>query len=298
MSKKLYILPFDHRGTFVKMFGFLEKDLTKEETDKISDLKHVVYEGFLKSLAMGVPKESSAILVDEQFGQAIHKEAKEAGITRLLTVEKSGQDEFDFEYGSDFAEHIKKINPDYVKVLVRYNSSGDRQLNKRQIEKLKLLNDFCKKEGYKFLFELLAVATSSQLESVGGDQEKYDNEVRSRVMTEAIKELQDSLVNPDVWKLEGLSDFEQMKKVVEQARIQDEKVGVVVLGRGESEEKVKQWLAVAAKIKGVIGFAVGRTVFKQALLSFHQNITTRQEAVEKIASNYKLFVDLFEESSK
>jgi len=260
MQKKLYILPFDHRGSFIKMFGFSEKDLTKDQTNKISDYKHIVYESFLKSLEMGVAKEYAAILVDEQFGQAIHKEAKETGITRLLTIEKSGQDEFDFEYGDKFGEHIKELNPNYVKVLVRYNPQGDRDVNERQVKKLKKANDFFKKEGYKFLFELLAVATQSQLDSLDGNQERYDNELRYKVMIDGIKELQDLGVNPDVWKIEGLSSFDQMQKVVEQTRHKDKNVGIVVLGRGESDEKVGRWLTIAAKIPGVIGFAVGRTM--------------------------------------
>ena len=295
-KQKLYILPFDHRGSFIKMFGFNAENLTEEKVRIISDYKHIIYEGFLKSIEMGVPKESSAILVDEQFGEKIHKEAKELGITRLLTIEKSGQDEFDFEYGDEFKDHIKKIKPDYVKVLVRYNSHSDKDLNKHQIEKLKVAYDFCKSEGIKFFFELLAVATKDQLESVGGDKERYDKELRGSIMAESIKELQGSKINPDVWKIEGLSDFNQMQKVVEQARYHDKNVGVVVLGRGESEERVKQWLVVAAKIPGVIGFAVGRTVFKQALVNFQRNAYTRQEAIEKIANNYKSFVDLFEKS--
>ena len=279
------------------MLGFSEKDLTQEQANIIYDYKHVIYEGFLKSLKMGVPKDPAAILVDEQFGKKIHEEAKRDGVTRLLTVEKSGQDEFDFEYGENFGYHVKKINPDYVKVLVRYNSSGDKELNARQIEKLKKMNDFCKKEKFGFLFELLAVATQEQLQSLGGDQEKYDHQLRVEVMAEGIKELQASGIAPNVWKLEGLSDFNQMKKVVDQARHNDEKVGVVVLGRGESEDKVKEWLVVAAKIPGVIGFAVGRTVFKPSLIDLHKGAITRDQASGKIAENYKNFVDLFEKST-
>ena len=68
------------------MFGFSEKDLNQDQVQTVSDYKHVVYEGFLQALEMGVSKESSAILVDEQFGENIHKEAREMGITRILTV--------------------------------------------------------------------------------------------------------------------------------------------------------------------------------------------------------------------
>ena len=125
MAQKLYILPFDHRASFAQMFGFFEKE-SLEEASIIADYKHIIFEGFLLALEMGVPKESAAILVDEQYGAKIQEEARSLGITRILTTEKSGQDEFDFEYGHDFRYHIEKFKPDYVKVLVRYNPAGDK----------------------------------------------------------------------------------------------------------------------------------------------------------------------------
>ena len=292
--KELYILPFDHRGTFTKMFGVKETELDQEKTNLLADYKHVIYEAFLKSIAAGVPKEKSAILVDEQFGAKIHEEAHAAGITHILTIEKSGQEEFDFEYGDKFAEHIEKFKPEYVKVLVRYNPANDPALNKRQCQRLKTVSEFCKSNGYKFLFELLAIATPAQLSQVGDDQEKYEQTLRWQVMVDSIKEIQSHGIEPDIWKIEGLNDLTQMQAVVEIARSGGRsEVGIVVLGRGESEEKVKVWLSVAAKIPGVVGFAVGRTVFKQPLIDLHENKISRDVASQKIADNFKGFVDLF-----
>lgn len=292
--KELYILPFDHRGSFTKMFGVNERELDQEKTNMLADYKHVIFEAFLKSLQKGVPKEKSAILVDEQFGAKIHEEARAQNITHILTIEKSGQEEFDFEYGDKFAEHIKKFKPEYVKVLVRYNPESDRTLNERQCQRLKTVSDFCKSNGYKFLFELLAIATPAQLNQVGGDQEKYEQTLRWQVMVDSIKEIQSRGIEPDIWKIEGLNDLTQMQAVVETARREGRsEVGVVVLGRGESEEKVKIWLSVAAKIPGVVGFAVGRTVFKQPLIDLHQTKISRDECSQKISENFKGFVDLF-----
>ncbi|MFH1575879.1 MAG: DUF2090 domain-containing protein [Candidatus Nealsonbacteria bacterium] len=278
MPQKLYILPFDHRASFIRMFGFSEEKLTLVQTQKLADYKHVVYEGFLTALKIGVPKKYAAILVDEQFGAKILEEAKEAGITRLLPVEKSGQNEFDFEYGDSFKEHIEKFKPEYVKALVRHNPAGDQAVNARQSAKLKILSDFCHQNKYKFLFELLG--------------ESYSN---VQTMEDSITQLQNDGIEPDIWKVEGLATQEEMKEVVKQAQADGrKKVGVVILGRGESDIKVMEWLKVASKITGVVGFAVGRTVFKQALLDYHQGAANREEAVRAIAKNYKIFVDLFE----
>lgn len=282
MNKKLYVLPFDHRGSFVKMFGFSETALNEKELAMIKDYKHIVYEAFLAALKMGVDKNEAAILVDEQFGSEIHEEARALGITRLLSAEKSGQAEFDFEYGDDFARHIEAFKPEYVKTLIRYNPDGDQELNSRQRAKLKIINDFCKENQYGFLFELLAEPVSD-----------------GATISKSVAQLHEAGIEPDVWKIEGLERPEEMARVVGEIRSGGRTdAGVVVLGRGESDEKVRTWLSVAAKIPGVIGFAVGRTVFKQALLDFHEKKISRAQAIETIARNYKNYVDFFEDNQK
>lgn len=295
-EKRLYILPFDHRGSFIKMFGFSEAGLTPEITGRLMNYKHIIYEGFIVAVdKLDVPKDSAAILVDEQFGVKIQEEARVAGITRLLTIEKSGQDEFDFEYGGEFGGHILKFKPDYAKVLVRYNPENDEAGNKRQIARLKLLQEFCRENNIGFLFELLAVPTSQQAADPKITKVYFETALQGKIMMESIKQLHQNGIEPDVWKLEGLSEPYQMNAVVEETRTGGrESVGVVVLGRGESELKVREWLTVAAEIPGVIGLAVGRTVFKEPLLAYHKGEIGRSQAASDIAQKYKEFVDIFE----
>src|ERR1700722_9062270 len=140
-DKPLYILPFDHRGSFqTKMFGWTGA-LTAEQTGEIAAAKRVVYDGFEAALRTGVEEAKAGILVDEQFGSAILQDARSHGHVTACPAEKSGQDEFEFEYGEDFAEHIEKVRPTFCKVLVRYNPEGDRDLNLRQAARLKRLSD-------------------------------------------------------------------------------------------------------------------------------------------------------------
>src|SRR5271169_5815591 len=136
-DKPLYVLPFDHRGSFeTKMFGW-EGTLTAEQTAQIAAAKQVIYDGFKAAVAAGVPKEKAGILVDEQFGAAILRDAAAQGYLTACPAEKSGQDEFDFEYGEGFAEHIEAFHPTFCKVLVRYNPDGDAALNRRQATRLR-----------------------------------------------------------------------------------------------------------------------------------------------------------------
>ena len=123
-DRPLYIQPFDHRGSFqTKMFGW-QSPLSDAQTAEIAGAKRVIYDGFLAALARGVPKEKAGILVDEQFGAAILRDAASKNITTACPAEKSGQHEFDFEYGEDFARHIEAFDPTFCKVLVRYNPRG------------------------------------------------------------------------------------------------------------------------------------------------------------------------------
>src|SRR5919202_223109 len=217
---KLYILAFDHRGSFQKkMFG-IEGDPTPEQTDTISDAKHLIFEGLVKAAERGAEPTVSGCLVDEQFGapKGIPQQAKERGLVLAMPVEKSGQKEFDFEYGEQFGEHIERFDPEFSKVLVRYNPDGDAEMNRRQAERLRRLSDWLHEHDRKFLFELLVPAEESQLEQVGGDADRYDAELRPELMRRVIAELQDIGVEPDVWKIEGIDSQEDCRRIAEQTR--------------------------------------------------------------------------------
>ena len=287
-------MAFDHRASFLeKMFGIKGRQPTPEEKKQIEDYKKIIFEGFQLATKKNVPKEIAGLLVDEEFGAGVLREAKKDGLMFAMPVEKSGQDEFDFDYGDDFAKHIEEFDPTFVKVLVRYNPEGDAEMNKRQLQRLKKLSDYLAQKKRTFLFELIVPSTAVQLANLGGSKEKYDQELRPKLMVESIKEIQTAGVEPAIWKLEGVDKPESAKAVVKQAQSGGRKVGVITLGRGESKEKVQEWLKVGAKIPGIIGFAVGRTIFWEPLADHKAGKTTRKVAVEKVAQNYQEFTDLW-----
>ena len=291
----LYILPFDHRGSFeTKMIGWHEP-LTEAQTAEIAAAKQVIYEGFQKAIADGVPKEKGGILVDEQFGAAILHDAAEKGFHFAMSAEKSGQEEFDFQYGSEFGKHIEAFSPTFSKVLVRYNPDGYAELNRVQAARLKTLSDYLQqKQKTLFMFELLVPAERQQLEKVNGDKKRYDLELRPRLMIRAIEELQDAGVEPDVWKIEGLDRREDCEAIVKTVRKGGrDNVGCIILGRGEDDGKVREWLTTAASVPGFIGFAVGRTDFWDPLVNWRSGKSTREEAIAEMAKRYKEFADLF-----
>ncbi|HEV3447968.1 MAG TPA: DUF2090 domain-containing protein [Gemmataceae bacterium] len=297
-DQPLYILPYDHRGSFqTKMFGWTGT-LTTDQTAQIAAAKQVIYDAFKAALAAGVPKEKAGILVDEQFGAAILRDASKHGYSTSCPAEKSGQDEFDFEYGEDFAKHIEAFNPTFCKVLVRYNPEGEKDLNQRQTARLKRLSDYLHSKGRsRFMFELLVPPEKAQLDRVKGDKKAYDLEMRPGLMVQAIQQLQDAGVDADVWKIEGLDRREDCVKIVAAARRGGRnKVGCIVLGRGEDDNKVRQWLATAAPVPGFIGFAVGRTTFWDPLMDMRAKKMTREAAVAEIARRFRSWVDIFEKA--
>jgi len=295
---KLYILAFDHRGSFQKkMFG-IEGDPTPEETERIADAKHLIYEGMVKATESGsLHEDQVGVLVDEQFGGTIPAEAKERGLKLAMPVEKSGQNEFDFEYGEQFGAHIEKFDPDFSKVLVRYNPDDEAELNQRQLERLKRLADWLHENDRKFLFELLVPATDEQLASVDGDTERYDAELRPELMRRAIAETQDFGCEVDIWKIEGVDAREDAAVLARQTRTGPGREGVVcvLLGRGASDEKVDHWLRVAAPVEGFVGFAIGRSIWWDALKGYLDDSLERDAAAAQIAENYLRFIRVYEE---
>jgi len=297
-GQPLYILPFDHRGSFETGMFHWHGDLTASQTAEIAAAKQIIYDGFKTAIAGGVDKEHAGILVDEQFGAAILRDASAQGYHTACPMEKSGQEEFEFEYGEDFAQHIEAFHPTFAKVLVRYNPDGDAGLNQRQAARLKQLSDYLQKASRSlFMFELLVPAEPSQLDQVKGDKTVYDAELRPALMQRAIRELQDAGIEPDIWKIEGLDRREDCAAMVAAARRGGrDRVGCIVLGRGENEQKVREWLSTAASVPGFIGFAVGRTDFWDPLMAWREGQEDRADAVEAIANRYREFVDLFTEA--
>ncbi len=297
---KLYILAFDHRGSFQKkMFG-IQGEPTPEETVTITDAKRLVFEGMEKAVKRGVDASAAGVLVDEQFGGDVPKLAREHGLSLSMPVEKSGQDMFDFQFGDDFGEHILKFDPKFSKVLVRYNPDGDAEANQTQLDKLKRLADWLHENDRKFLFELLVPAEPAQLESVGGDADRYDAELRPELMRQSIENIQNHGIEVDVWKIEGVDRQEDAQMLIEQTRKGDgrENVVSVLLGRGASDEKVDHWLQQAAPVDGFVGFAIGRSIWWDALKGFLDGSVDREAAAKQIADNYLRFIKVYDDAEQ
>ncbi len=295
---KLYILAFDHRASFQKQMFGITGDPTPEETATITDAKRLIYEGVLAALDRGADQSVTGVLIDEQFGGDVPADAKSRGLKLSMPVEKSGQDIFDFEYGDAFGEHITSFDPDFSKVLVRYNPEGDADANAAQLGLLKQLSDWLHEHDRKFLFELLVPPEGHQLEAVAGDSARYDAEVRPGLMLRAIADMQDAGIEVDIWKIEGLDDRADCERIVGQTRSGGrDKVVSVLLGRGADDEKVDHWLRQAAPVEGFVGFAIGRSIWWDPLKAFLDGGLERDKAATQIADSYLRFISVYDEAA-
>ena len=295
-SQDLYILAFDHRGTITKgLLGVEGREPTQDEANKVSEMKQIIFDGFLKANEYGITGGDPAILVDETFGLEVQQKAKEMNIKFAAPVEKSGQKVFDFEYGDQFGEKINEVGADFVKILVRWNPDDEEEIRETQGNRIKELSDWLTENDKKFLLEFLVPATEEQLAFVENDQARYDSEIRPKLAVKVVEEMRERGADPDIWKIEGLDTSEDCEKVAHAIRTGDrEDVIAVVLGRGASDEKVNEWLKAGSSVEGYKGFAIGRSIFWDALKGFHEGEKSREEAVEEIAQSYLGFLSVYQ----
>src|SRR6056297_525204 len=283
MLKKLIILPFDHLSSFSRELLKQKGKPSQKAVKQIKYFKNIIFQAFLKVYNKSENKKDLAILVDEQYGREVIKKAQKLGIKLCLPVEKSGQKEFRFEHGNSFARKILEIDPDFVKVLIRYNSQN-KLVNKKQLERLKRLNKFCVRKNYPLILELLVPATMQDLKTAGS-KIAYDKRIRPGKTALAIKEIR-KVIKDDVWKLEGTTQ-KNWSKIIKKI---DEKSGIIVLGRGEDKEQVIKWLGAAKRFKKIIGFAIGRTIFLRPLKKMLSKEYNKTQTIEKIAKNFEFFI--------
>ncbi|MFL5359289.1 2-deoxy-5-keto-D-gluconate 6-phosphate aldolase domain-containing protein [Archangium sp.] len=293
----LYLLAFDHRHSLEHSLLGLSAPPTADEADMLRHLKSVIYTGFRLALREGAGMEGAGILVDEHYGAHVATHALEEGILLAMSVEKSGQDEFDFEYGEDFGAHLATFEPAFTLARVRYNPEGDAVVNARQVARLARLTDWLRDHARRFLFELRVPATRAQLAAVGDDLERYERELRPSLLVRAMSELQAGGVEPDVWKLEGLERTVDCLRVARQARAGGrEQVSCILLARNTGWERLEQWMRMAAPIPGFLGFSIGRTLWGDTIRALHERQLTASEAAERIRDDFQRALILWDKA--
>lgn len=301
LASRLYVVSFDHRASFRRdLFGIVGEP-PRADMERVRAAKYLIFEGFLWARDSGaVDPSAMGVLVDSQTGAQVAAEARRRGILLAIPVERGGGlPVFEFDHGAEFATHIERHDPDFSKVLVKYNPDGDLDANALQRERLRQLSRWLRERGRKLLFELLVPPEAKQLRAVGNDFERYDRDVRPGLVVMTIAELQAADIEPDVWKIEGLESRRDCEPVIAQCRSGGrDHVVCVVLGRGADFAKVDHWLRQAAAVEGFAGFAVGRTIWSAPLRAFIAGALDRPAAIAWIGQRYLDLVQAFESASR
>ena len=298
-ENELFLLAIDHRTSLRRLLG--AGDVTSADvTATLEDAKRLVHEGFVRAIEHGAPKHHCGLLIDEELGAEVARAAKAAGHLVALAVERSGQQVFELEYGDAFGEHIEAINPDFVKVLVRWNPGDPQPVREEQGARLRQLSDWLHTNDRRLLFELLVPPTDADLAQVDGDRNRYDVALRPALTLTAVEQLRSQQVEPDVWKIEGFERREDCVRLGRLIREGDgrELVTAVVLGRGADTTAVDRWLRAAAPVDGYHGFAIGRSIWADAVVSHLAGKLHRDDARTRIAAAFRRFIEVYRAASE
>ncbi|WP_210491203.1 DUF2090 domain-containing protein [Patulibacter sp. SYSU D01012] len=288
----LFMLAFDHRNALV---GKMLPGRTDRADELVPPAKDLIYDGARAVLADGgFGAGRLAVLVDEQYGAAVARAARRDGVTLAVACERSGQKHFALEYGDDAAAHIEDLDPDYVKVLVRYNPDGDEAQNARERAALADVSALCERLGRKLLFELLVPPTDAQLAAAGGDRDRYDAEQRAELTVRTMDAFQRSGTLVHLWKVEGFETVEDAAAVAAQAARGAVDAPIIVLGRGADDARVDHWVRIAAATEGFAGFAIGRSIWWAPVADWLNDACTREEAVARVAAGLRRSIDVWQ----
>jgi myo-inositol catabolism protein IolC len=289
--RPVFALAFDHRNSFRTSFMRLVAAPTAEQTAQMIDAKRVVVDALLQAAPL-VKDATPTLLIDAEYGGGHVAAARAAGVAIAMPMEVSGQAELRFEDDGDFAAVIERYQPEYAKVLVRYNPGGDTAMNARQRARLDELASWLRGREQRLMLEVLVPAEPGQLDELGGEQSRYDRELRAELTAKAIEEIGADGLRPALWKLEGPESAEDARRISAAVHELDPYAGCLVLGRGADAAAVHRWLTTAAQEPGFTGFAVGRTVWWEPLRTYVAG-GARDEAVQQIADSYLGLVEAY-----
>jgi myo-inositol catabolism protein IolC len=278
----------DHRASFGRtLFSVVDDRPSDEQRTAMAAAKQLIYAGLTRAGAQ-LPIGHPGVLVDERYGQSVIDAARGAGMVLAVPIERSGRDWFELEWGEqEWLAHVRQVSPDYAKVLVRDNPSFPPQARDQQFARLRVVSESLSDEGVPLLYELLVPASEQQLAAAGGDVATYDRDIRPELVTEVIADNQQAGVEPAIWKVEGLETSAAARAVVAQARAGGRAgVDVIVLGRDAPADRLDHWLDVAAPIDGFVGFAIGRSIWEDAIRSRMANEIDDADAARQIATRY------------
>lgn len=288
-AQPLFILAMDQRDSFERTLFDVTGNPDAQQLARMRAAKSLIFAAAARVAGTQPPGSHLGVLVDEQLGADVAREARPAGFELAMPVEVSGSSRLEFEYGEHFGEHIEAFDPDWVKVLVRFNPADPGELQHAQTRTLRQLHDWVTGHQRRWLLELLVPATREQL-AAHEDQALYDEEARPGLTAQVIAGLTAAGVRPDLWKLEGYETTAGAQLVLDTVRSASPGSECIVLGRNAPQRQLDHWLDIAAPLPGYAGFAIGRSNWNEPLADFLAGRQDEASTQDRIAERYGHFI--------
>jgi len=235
-----------------------------------------------------VPKSEAAVWTDSDLGESILLRARGMNLNTMMSVERARVAEFRFEDALGFSERMSNLDVTYAAARVPYNPGEESMVNEAQQRKLRRLSEIARSSSPGLTLELIMRPTQAQLDQ-SGSVEAWDTDVRPSLIVQAIHELQDAGVEPDLWALRGINNTAAMATATAQAQVDDRKVGVLfTLGEGSPGEMEldQDLINLAARTPGCRGIVFGPAIYADHLRAYNDEEIDRDEASVRIAERY------------
>jgi myo-inositol catabolism protein IolC len=294
----LMILAADHRNSLERDLYGLTAPPTPAQAAEIGSDKLLIYQALLDATEHLPAEVQPGILIDEQYGASVAELAASTGgaVNLSMPIEASGEEWFHFAYGDDWVRHAEYFGTDHPKVLVRDNPGLDPAQRDAQSQRLAQVSAWATETGRALILELLIPATDADKAATGDDTKRYDDERRPGYTVAVMEYLQDHGVEPAIWKIEGLDAHDDAVAVAATAVRGGRAADCIVLGRHASHKALTHWLQVAAPVPGWIGFAIGRSIWWDALHAHLHHHTTAGEARHRITAAYRDYARYYVEA--
>jgi myo-inositol catabolism protein IolC len=286
-ARSLLILAADHRQSLEREMYGLHALPTPGQAARIRADKMLIYQGLLDAVRHVPGSVQPGILIDEQYGTAVAEltGGTEGAINLAMPVEASGEQWLQYAY-DDWQAHADLFRNNHPKVLVRDNPGLDAGLRAAQAQRLASVSDWAEANDRALIVELLVPASDADLAAAGGDTARYEQTLRPENTVAAIEYLQDHGAAPTWWMVEGLDRHDEAVAIAEAARRGGRTADCIVLGRHARSDILHHWLQVAAPVPGFTGFAIGHSIWWDAVHARLHHRSTAHGARARIAAEY------------
>jgi 5-dehydro-2-deoxygluconokinase len=270
---QLNVLAFDHRKQFEEWFYGAGADAP----NLIRRAKQLIADGAMVGAEQAGLKAPHVIL-DDRYGAHTLARLTGSGAFLARPIELPGHTPLHFEGGPDVGTTLRRWPRDHVvKVLVRYDAEGDVHARVAQETQLLTLYRACLETDHELMLEVLPA-----------DEEQP---IEARWTLAAMARLYEIGIKPDWWKLaapQGQGGWRAVGKLLDNRDPYCR--GVLLLGMDAPLDEMVWAIEDAAKESWVKGFAVGRTIFKEAVQDWLQDFDDNA-CRQAVSGRYMSFIE-------